>query len=143
MAQKFLTSEQEKVIVAAIARAEEGNRGEVRVHIEKKCKGDALARAAGVFAALGMAETAADTGLLLYIARASRKVAIFAGKGIHEAVEGDTWQELVDRVARSCGQGQQVDGICQAIDTIGELLRQHLPGEDTAGDELPNQVTTA
>ena len=143
MKRKFLNEADEQRIVAAMNRAEEGNRGEVRVHLESRCPGDPLQRARALFASLGMARTAADTGVLLYVAHTSRKVAVFAGAGIHAAVAARDWQVLVDEVARACASGNEVAGVCAAVDAIGDLLRTHMGGKDTAGNELPNQVTTS
>jgi len=140
---KTLTTEHEAQIVAAIKRAEAGNRGEVRVHVEPRCQGASLARARELFAALGMARTAADTGVLLYVAQRSRKTAIWAGQGIHDAVDSRVWQGLVDDVASRFAAGDGIAGLCAAIDSIGDMLRKHLPGPDEAGDELPNKVTTS
>ena len=140
---KFLSQQQEKEIVEAIGRAEQGNRGEVRVHIEKRCPGDSIARARQLFGELGMAETTADTGVLLYIAHGSKKAAIWAGAGIHQAVAREAWQSVIDGIAQEHRVGNGVGGVCNAVDIIGTILRQHLPGTDQAGDELPNQVTTS
>lgn len=143
MKRKFLSKDEEERIVVAMGRAEKDNRGEVRVHLENRCLGDPLQRARTLFAQLGMVETAADTGVLLYVAHKSRKVAVFAGAGIHDAVADDAWQKLVDDVASACGQGKEVDGVCAAVDAIGDMLRAHVGGADEHGNELPNQVTTS
>jgi uncharacterized membrane protein len=34
-------------------------------------------------------------------------------------------------------------GLCAALEQIGEVLREHVPGEDVAGNELPDAVTTS
>ena len=128
-------------LVAAIGRAEQGSRGEVRVHIEERCRGDALERARELFGELGMADTARDTGVLLYVAQGSRKVAVWAGEGIHAAADDDFWSGVTNRVASAFGRGAGLDGIVAAVDEIGALLRAHVAGDDDAGNELPNKVT--
>lgn len=139
---RALSRDDEALLVEAIRRAEQGNRGEVRVHIEPRTKKqEALARAAALFEQLGMRRTAADTGVLLYVAVADRKAAVFAGKGIHGAAQPGFWQEVVDAVADGFKKGQSVPGMVAAVDRIGGLLRQAVPGEDTAGNELPDTVS--
>ena len=64
---EFLGKENEKLIVEAIARAEANTSGEIRVHLEGKCKGEVLDRAAWLFKKLGMQSTEARNGVLIYL----------------------------------------------------------------------------
>jgi uncharacterized membrane protein len=140
----FLTELESARLVRAIGDAERGNRGEVRVHLERRCADtDALARARDVFAKLGMHKTQQDTGVLLYVAIDDRRAAVFAGAGIHPAGAESFWQEVIDEVAKHFSEGATAAGLCHAVERIGELLREHVPGDDTAGNELPNAVTTS
>lgn len=135
---------QEAILVQAIIDAERGNRGEVRVHVEGESPyEDPMDRAEELFVELGMAETAADTGVLLYVASDDRECAVYAGKGIHAAKEEDFWQEVADGLALGYKREDPIAGFEMALLRIGELLRASVPGEDSAGDELPNMVTTS
>ena len=139
-----LTIAQEAALVAAIRDAERGNRGEVRVHVEKRCPGgNALERARQIYHLLGMSGTQEDTAVLLYVALSDRKAAVFAGSGIHAAAKPDFWKSVVDAVAKGYARGAGEAGLVDAIGKIGELLREHLPGEDRSGNELPDEVTTS
>ena len=136
-----LSEAEQARLVDAIRRAEEGHRGEVLVHLERRCREqDALKRAAQLFEKLGMRNTAADTGVLLYVAVEDRKAAVYAGQGIHGAALPGFWQEVVDAVATGFREGQPLPGLEKAVERIGGLLRTAVPGEDTAGNELPNVV---
>jgi uncharacterized membrane protein len=128
-------------LVEAIAAAERGNRGELRLHIEERCEGDALTRARHIFGALKMHETKDDTGVLLYISPTSQKVSIYAGDGVHKAAGETLWSDAVARVAAGFRKDEGVTGIVDALELIGEAMRQCAPGEDTAGNELPDEVT--
>lgn len=136
-----LSSDGEKRVVAAIAAAEAGNRGEVRVHIERRAKAPPLQSARRWFFELGMHRTAADTGVLLYVATGSRKVAVFAGGALHAEVEPQRWQATVDAVTAGYSAGRPADGLCEGLARIGEILREALPGEDVHGNELPDAVS--
>ena len=138
---RFLGKEEEARVVAAIKGAEAGNRGEVRVHIERTCAVAALERARALFAELRMVGTAEATGVLLYVAVDDRKAAVFAGSGIHGAEEPVFWQRVIDAVADGFRRGKAVDGLVDALGAIGDLLRRVVPGPDTAGNELPDEVT--
>lgn len=140
----YLDKEQEQAVVKAIGQAEEGNRGEVQVHLEAQTGGkDALERAREVFHTLGMDRTRDGTGVLLYVATADHKVAVFAGPGIHGAGKEGFWQEVTDTVAARFSADDPVGGLVGALEKIGALLREAAPGEDDAGNELPNRVTTS
>ena len=136
-----LGAEDEKEVVRAIVEAEKGNRGEVRVHIESRCPGDALERAREHFFRLGMDRTAEGTGVLLYVAGKDCRAAVYAGPGIHGAADEKFWQLAVKAVAEGFSSGEPARGITRALAMIGELLRAAAPGEDVSGNELPDEVT--
>lgn len=139
----YFTADETRRLVKAIGAAEKGNRGEVRVHVEGRCKGEALERAKAVFGQLKMHETRDGTGVLLYVAVRDHKAAVFAGEGIVARGEGGFWDEVVRTVADGYRDGDPVAGFEAALAKVGDLLREAVPGEDDAGDELPNAVTTA
>ena len=139
---KYLTTKEEEAVVAAIREAERGNRGEVRVHLEAHCpEEDAVLRAAALFRALNMDQTTGATGVLLYVAVKDRRAAVFAGAGIHGAAHDGFWQDAIDAVAGGFASGKPASGIIRALNMIGSLLRASVPGDDVAGNELPDEVT--
>ncbi|MDQ3033066.1 MAG: TPM domain-containing protein [Myxococcota bacterium] len=141
---KLITASDDATIVAAIGRAEQGSRGEVRIHLERRCAdAEPMERARALFGELGMHETEGATGVLLYVALRPRVACVFAGEGIHGAAAEGFWDEVVDRVARGFAEGRAAAGLVEAIDRIGELLRRVAPGEDRAGNELPDQISTS
>lgn len=137
-----LSAADESRIVSAIRDAEAGNRGEVRVHVERRCpSGKPIDRAEELFHALGMDETDEDTGVLLYIAADDRTACVWAGAGVYGARDEGFWDEVVDEVAGGFVSGAPGRGIATAVRRIGRLLRELVPGEDTAGNELPDEVS--
>lgn len=143
MATTRLSAAERRAIKAAIAHAEAGHRGEIRVHLEARYPGDGpLQRAVALFHELHMDRTAEGTGVLLYVAERDRKSSVFAGPGVYGAREPDFWRDVTHAVAEGYRKGERVAGLQRALEMIGEILREAAPGEDVAGDELPNQVTT-
>lgn len=142
---QLVTAEDDARLVRAIQRAERGSRGEVRVHLERRCPiDDPMDRARDRFAHLNMHETADATGVLLYVSLSPRVACVFAGAGIHGAADAGFWDEVVDRVGRGFAEGRAADGLVEAIDRVGELLRRVVPDDDDArGNELPDTVTTS
>lgn len=139
---RTLSAEQEARLVEAIRRAEEGHRGEILVHVEQRCREvDALTRAARLFDEMGARKTAEDTAVLLYVAVADRKAAVYAGRGVHRAALPGFWQEVVDEVAAGYRKGDALAGLEAAIARIGGVLRTAAPGVDAQGNELPDRVS--
>src|SRR5262245_20618735 len=67
LGRKLISAEDDRAIVEEIRRAEQGSRGEVRVHLERRCKAaEPMDRAKEIFGQLGMHETNGATGVLLY-----------------------------------------------------------------------------
>ena len=136
-----LSSAERASLSAAITTAEQGHRGEIRVHIEARYPGDGpTARAAALFEELGMQKTRDGTGVLLYVAERDRKVAVYAGPGVYGARDPAQWRAVCDAVAQGYGANDRVAGLQRGLAMLGEILLDAAPGEDDAGDELPNEV---
>lgn len=140
---RLLTAADDARVLDAIRRAEQGSRGEVRLHLERRCPAtEPMDRARALFFELGMDRTADGTGVLLYVALAPRVACVFAGEGLYARAESTLWDEVVDRVARGFREARAADGLVEAIDRLGELLRRTAPGEDR-GNELSDEVSTS
>lgn len=140
-AREFLTEEEEQRIIESITDAEEFTTGEIRVHIEFKCKKDPLERAKTIFHELEMDQTDARNGVILYIATKDRKVAVFGDEGISSQVEDDFWQDEIDKLIAEFKQGNFEKGIGSVISDIGEKLKRFYPSDGTDPNELDNEIT--
>ena len=138
-----LSEDDKKRLVRAIGLAEEGSRGELRVHVESECDGDPIKRAQYFFHRFDMHKTKDGTGVLLYVSPGARKTSIFAGPGIHKAAGGVLWSDAVKHVADGFRRGDGIGGIESAVLLVGEALRRCAPSDDDAGNELPDEVTTS
>ena len=72
----FLSDQEQANVLAAISDAESHTSGEIRLHLESRCKGDVLDRAAMVFETLAMHKTALRNGVLFYLAIENRKLSL-------------------------------------------------------------------
>lgn len=140
-ARKFLSEEDEKKIIQAITDAEKFTTGEIRVHIEAKCKKDPLDRAKTVFGELEMHGTEARNGVILYIATKDRKVAVFGDEGIGQLVEDNFWQDEIDKLTGEFKEGNFEQSIESVIGDIGEKLKQFYPSDGSDPNELDNEIT--
>jgi uncharacterized membrane protein len=138
---KFFTPEEEVRIIAAIQEAERNTSGEIRVHIEKACKGELLEEAAKTFQRLGMHETEARNAVLIFLAPERREFAIIGDKGINQVVPPDFWQAERDLMLGYFRQGAFAQGICAAIEQVGEKLKEFFPFQADDTNELPDDIS--
>jgi putative membrane protein len=81
------------------------------------------------------------TGILIFVSLLERKVRVLADSGIHAKVADGTWDTVVAKVVSGMKAGRPADGIVEAVDLCGQLLRQHgfaARPDDT--NELPDSL---
>ncbi len=138
----FLNEEQEKTIIRAIREAESSTSGEIRVHIEAKCKSDdPIERAKEVFAELKMHKTELRNGTIIYVATADHKIAIWGDEGIHEKVGQNFWEEEIELITRYFMAEDYEMGLKEAVLKIGEKLKEFFPYQDDDINELPDDIS--
>jgi uncharacterized membrane protein len=129
-----LSPQEEVRLIDAIADAEKGHRGEIRVHFGASCPGKAIDEAKRIFATLP--KTLYDTAVVLYIAPTDHKVAVWAGRGVHGSTESEVWQAITSAIARNAKSGSLIDGLEEALEQIRQVLLVAAPGPDVGGNEL-------
>jgi uncharacterized membrane protein len=133
---------QQQRIVGAIQAAEKCTSGEIRVYVERHCRYvDPRDRAAEVFHALKMENTAARNGVLVYVALKDRQLAILGDRGIHSKVGQAFWEQEVRTILAHFNKANYAEGIATVVTDIGQALAQHFPydpGTDT--NELPDDI---
>jgi uncharacterized membrane protein len=137
----FFKPEEEEMIVDAILKAERHTSGEIRVHLEDNFKGEVLREAEKVFLKLGMHKTAARNGVLIFLAPEDKAFAIIGDKGINEVVPENFWQEERDLMQSFFRQGKFCEGICAAIEKVGEKLKDYFPYLAGDENELPDDIS--
>ncbi|MCB0380260.1 MAG: TPM domain-containing protein [Flavobacteriales bacterium] len=141
MAKDLFTAEQKQQIVAAIREAEKNTSGEIRVHIDKKCKEDVLDRAAYMFDALDMQKTALRNGVLIYLATEDRQFAILGDAGINQKVPVGFWDGVRDLMISNFKQGKFTEGLSEGIKLAGEQLKKHFPYQSNDKNELADDIS--
>lgn len=138
----FIPEEGQKRVEEAIAEAERATSGEIRVHVEPKCKSETpYNRAVALFDKLGMYATKEHNGVLIYIAFKSKVFAIVGDKGINEVVPEDFWNEEKDLLAKYLGRNEAVEGLCKVIGIIGDNLAVYFPCQKDDTNELSNEIS--
>jgi uncharacterized membrane protein len=133
---------------AAIHEAEQGHRGELRLVIEARLSMSDLrqgkharARAVHWFSQLRVWDTEENTGILLYLLLAERKLEIVADRGIADKVPQTEWDAICQSLQQQLKQENYVEGISNALQAFGKALRTHYPldGQEANPDELCNE----
>lgn len=140
-ATNFFTKAQKKQIAQAISNAELTTSGEIRVHIENKCPGDVLDKAAFIFKQLNMHKTELRNGVLFYLAIKSRKFAIIGDKGINTVVPEDFWDKIKEKMQNHFKEEQFAQGLSEGIKDSGDALQEHFPYQEDDVNELSNDIS--
>jgi uncharacterized membrane protein len=135
-------------IERAVTASELTHSGEIRFAIEVDLEPAELIagktprqRALEVFAALGMWDTEANNGVLIFVLLADRDVEIVADRGFNGLVSEHEWAAVCHAMEEKFRAGQYERGAVEGIAEAGKLLARHFPplpgGRDE--DELPNR----
>lgn len=137
----FFTSEEKIMIKNAIAEAELNTSGEIRVHIEGRCKTDLLDRAAYIFETLGMHKTEKRNGVLFYLAVNDRKYAILGDAGINKVTPENFWDNIKDKMHSYFKEDKFAEGLAEGIKMAGNQLKSHFPYQENDVNELPDDIS--
>jgi len=138
---EFLGKENEKLIMAAIERAEGQTSGEIRVHIESRCNEDVLDRAAWLFKKLKMQETKERNGVLIYLSINDHKFAIIGDSGINKVVPEGFWNDIKEEMVAHFTKSEFAIGLIKGIEASGQHLKQFFPWQADDVNELPDEIS--
>ncbi len=137
----FFSKEQQNEILQAVKNAELNTSGEIKIHIEKKCYGDVLDRAAYIFKKLGMHKTNLRNGVLIYLAVETRKFAIIGDAGINSKVPENFWDNIKDNMLQEFKKGNFTEGLIEAVTQVGMQLKEYFPHEKNDINELSDEIS--
>ena len=145
--ERTLPVETLEAIERAITASELTHSGEIRFAVEAALEPGEVwndkqprQRALEVFAALGVWDTEANNGVLVYLLLADRDVEVVADRGLNGRVSAEEWLAVCETMERAFRAGHYERGAVEGVNEVGRLLARHyppLPGGHDA-DELPN-----
>jgi uncharacterized membrane protein len=147
LAQAFPSSALD-AIERAVDASELEHSGEIRFAIEGALEPGEVwdgktprARALEVFAALGVWDTEANNGVLIYVLLADRDVEIVADRGFNGKVGAPEWNAVCSAMEADFRAGRFESGAVEGVRTAGTLLARHFPPLPGGRDEdaLPNR----
>lgn len=135
-----------EAIAAEVGLQEKRHRGEVRFVVESELTTAQLWRGLGsrdraleVFSILQVWNTEENTGILLYVLLAERKVEIVADRGIQARVGAGDWKRLCEVMEEQFRAGRFREGAIAGIRSASDLLERHFPARESNANELPDQ----
>ncbi len=137
----FFSEQQKKQITDAIKEAELNTSGEIRVHVEGRCKGEPLDEAAYWFEQLKMHKTAARNGVLFYLAVTDHKFAIIGDAGINSKVPDNFWENIKNHMVGCFREDRFADGLADGIRMAGDQLKKHFPYQIDDVNELSDEIS--
>jgi len=140
-ATNFFTTEQKAQIVDAIKQAELNTSGEIRVHVDNRCKEDVMDRAAFIFEKLHMHKTELRNGVLFYLAVKDHKFAILGDVGINTKVPDHFWNDIKEHMLGKFKAEEFSDGLAEGINKAGVQLKTHFPYQDDDVNELSDEIS--
>ncbi len=135
-------------IEAAVDASERMHSGEIRVAVEGALEPAEVARgktarerALEVFAGLGVWDTEANNGVLMYVLLADRSVEIVADRGFNGRVSAAEWAALCEDMRREFRAGRYAEGVVSGVENVGRIIGAHYPQRpgQRDEDELPNR----
>ena len=134
---------------AAIRASELRHSGEIRVCVEAalpwadlRARTSAHERALTVFGQLGVWDTEANNGVLIYLLLADRAIEVIADRGLARQVPAAHWQGVVQGLIAELRAGEFERGLMAAVAAVGQTLDTHFPLPAGAGrnpNELPDR----
>ena len=127
-AHRFFNKKDRLEIAQAVQQAEKGHVGEIQVVIEghipcsQAYHQNTRLRAQQLFAELGVWDTELNSGVLLYLNLCERKVEIVIDRGLKNATQAETWNEICQNIIVTLTQKEYLRAVTEGVNEIGEIL---------------------
>lgn len=136
-------------LTQAVAQAEQGHTGEIRLCVEARLPSSYLQRpesmadivrqrALSQFSKLRVWDTEHNNGVLIYLLLVERSIELVADRGIDARVAPQVWQSIVQDLREQLQRGAFEEGLHQAVAQVAAQLRTHFP--TSPGQPNPNEL---
>jgi putative membrane protein len=85
-----------------------------------------------------VSRTKRDNGILLYVSLLEHRVIVKGDRGIYEKLDAKVWDEVVQKIIAGIRQKQMAQGFENALEVMGNLLKEHFPVPSSKHNEVPN-----
>ena len=135
-----------RTIEKAIGEEERRHAGQLRFAVEASLPlGELLRgmqsreRAVDWFGRLRVWDTEHNSGVLIYLLLADRRVEIVADRGIHSKVGGAAWEAICGEMQQEFARRQFERGVVLGVRAISDLLAAHFPRSGDSPNELSDK----
>ena len=129
-----------------VAAQEKRHRGEIRLVVEAELTSGQLWRDLGardrareVFAQQGVWNTEENTGVLIYLLLAERRVEVVADRGITARVADAEWRAICRMMEAHFRERRFEEGAIAGIRAVSDQLATHFPARGENPNELPDR----
>ncbi len=136
-----------QAIEQAVQESETRHNGEIRFAVEAALNLRSVLRgktprerAVEIFSELGVWDTEANSGVLIYLLLADHAVEIVADRGISRCIAPADWETICHDMTAAFRQGRFEQGSLAGVRAVSGLLERFFPPPPVNPDELPNQV---
>jgi uncharacterized membrane protein len=137
----FLDRLEHDRVAAAIREAEKRSSGQIIVFVTRHRPQDILLFARKSFRRLKLHRTEKRNGVLIVVAPAAQKVAIFGDKALHSKSDEAFWEEVIRRMQPDLKKGEFTAAIVGAVEKVGSVLATHFPSDATSRqNEISDEV---
>lgn len=140
----YVSTSSMQAITSAVAAAEKGRDGQIRVVIEPALHPRQILqnissreRALDLFSQLRVWDTERNNGVLIYLCLADRQVEIVADRGFNHLVGPAEWELLCQKMEAEFRLGNFEAGTLAGIQAVGQILELHF-GTTACANELPD-----
>ena len=134
-------------IQEAVEASERTHRGEIRFAVESRLDAasvwagqTARERALELFARLRVWDTVENSGILLYVLLADRRVEIVADRGYSGEVTEEQWREICDTIESAYREGRFRDGSVEGVHGCARHAARLFPLDGSDANELADEV---
>jgi uncharacterized membrane protein len=134
-------------IEQAVVASETAHRGEIRFAVEARLDLASLLagetarqRALDAFAALGVWDTEENSGVLVYVLLADRRVEIVADRGYGARVTEEQWRAICAEMETAFGDGRFREGSVRGVLGCAAHATDVFPSDGADRNELPDAV---
>jgi len=137
----FLDRLEHDRIAAAIRNAEEKSSGQIVVFITHRRPKDALALARKSFRKLKLHRTQKRNGVLIMVAPAAQKVAIYGDAAVNTKADNAFWAEVIRQMQPDLKKGEFTAAVIGAVEKVGSVLATHFPPDSSSPrNEISDEV---
>jgi putative membrane protein len=96
--------------------------------------------AALAFRRYRVSETRRDTGVMIFLAEMEQTVVVLGDDKISDCITQHDWEDIRDAILGGIKKRQPVEGLINAVELTGNLLRKHVPSEGPIENELADKL---